>query len=192
MSAVAGVEGHALKELWRRRWPACPPIGYELRSAYPDVWVRFHSLPESKRYADDDDEYTVILERYDTVLDELFAGMDVYVVEAVADATPEVPRFRPDANHWMTVLVDDDPDPEFRTYFHLYWRRLPWEWGVIDDLLLAVADDKVPSVFITDTRMRRVHHPYDGGADVLLATPVERELLRGRYRDWLSGHPSGQ
>ncbi|WP_425586907.1 DUF3885 domain-containing protein [Streptomyces yanii] len=37
-------------------------------------------MSESKRYAEDESEYTVVLERYNTVLDELFAGADVYVI----------------------------------------------------------------------------------------------------------------
>lgn len=74
-----------LTELWQQRWPSCPPVGYKLRDPYQDVWVRFHSLPESKRYAEDESEYTVVLERYNTVLDELFAGADVYVITPALD-----------------------------------------------------------------------------------------------------------
>ncbi|MGW2966627.1 DUF3885 domain-containing protein [Streptomyces mirabilis] len=33
--------------------------------------------------------------------------------------------------------------------------------------------------------------PYDGGADVILATPAERDRLRGRHTDRLSRHPAG-
>lgn len=44
---------------------------------------------------------------------------------------------------------------------------------------------------ITDLEMRRVHHPYDGGADVLLPTTGERDALKARHTDWLSTHRSG-
>ncbi|WP_432762322.1 DUF3885 domain-containing protein [Streptomyces sp. NBC_01220] len=33
------------------------------------------------------------------------------------------------------------------------------------------------------------HHPYDGGADVFLVAPGERNQMRDRHADWL--HPSG-
>ncbi|WP_434094648.1 DUF3885 domain-containing protein [Streptomyces hyaluromycini] len=33
--------------------------------------------------------------------------------------------------------------------------------------------------------------PYDGGADVILVTPAERDGVRDRHADWLSGHPAG-
>ncbi|WP_435845220.1 DUF3885 domain-containing protein, partial [Streptomyces flaveolus] len=37
-------------------------------------------------------------------------------------------------------------------------------------MLRDIADDKVAGVLITDTQMRRIHHPYDGGADDFLTT----------------------
>ncbi|MFC5905114.1 hypothetical protein ACFQ60_47815 [Streptomyces zhihengii] len=39
--------------------------------------------------------------------------------------------------------------------------------------------------------MGRVYHPADGGADVFLATPEERDQTRDRQIDWLSSYPSG-
>ncbi|MGW2707094.1 DUF3885 domain-containing protein [Streptomyces sp. NPDC001340] len=54
-----------------------------------------------------------------------------------------------------------------------------------------IADDKVAGILITDILMRRIHHPYDGGADVFLATPQERDRMRDRHAIWLSRHPSG-
>lgn len=52
-----------LLRLWEQRWPDCPPLAHELKSSYEDRWVRFHSLPESKRYAETEDEYEVLLGR---------------------------------------------------------------------------------------------------------------------------------
>jgi hypothetical protein len=39
--------------------------------------------------------------------------------------------------------------------------------------------------------LRRVHAPYDGGADVNLAATAERDRLRERHADRLSVQPSG-
>ncbi|MFB8783092.1 hypothetical protein VSS38_25695 [Streptomyces albogriseolus] len=180
-----------LTELWQQRWPGCPPVGYKLRGPYRDVWVRFHSLPDSKRYAEDESECTVVLERYNTVLDELFAGADVYVITPLWTTEAEVPRSQAVTGYWQSLLVEDDPDPAFRTYCHLFVARRPWRRGCIDDLLRDIADDKVAGVLITDTRLLRIHHPYDGGADAFLATSEERDRVRERHADWLSRHPLG-
>ncbi|MFJ3273993.1 hypothetical protein [Streptomyces sp. NPDC086776] len=77
--------------------------------------MRFHSLPKSKRYAENESEYAVVLERYNTVLDELFAGADMYVITPRWAAEPEVPPLQPDSGYWQSLLVEDDPEPEFRT-----------------------------------------------------------------------------
>ncbi|CAL9596730.1 hypothetical protein SUDANB171_05325 [Streptomyces sp. enrichment culture] len=185
-------EGRAeLTELWQRRWPRCPPVGHRLRDPYRDLWVRFHSLPESKRYPENESEYTVVLGRYNTVLDALFAGGDIYVITSAWTSAADAPPSRSLTGYWRSLLVNDDSDPEFRTYCHLFVVRRPWRSGCVDALLRDVADDTRAGVLITDTGMRRVHHPYDGGADVFLPTSGERDRLRERHADWLSSHPSG-
>ncbi|MEU3572191.1 hypothetical protein AB0E96_27760 [Kitasatospora sp. NPDC036755] len=131
------------------------------------------------------------MERYNTVLDELFAGEDVYVIIPKWTAEPDVPPHQPDAGYWQSLLIHDDPAPEFRTYYHLFAARRPWQRGCIDDLLRDVADDKTADVLVADARLERIHHPYDGGADVFLATPEERDRLRDRHSSWLSSHPAG-
>jgi hypothetical protein len=44
---------------------------------------------------------------------------------------------------------------------------------------------------IVDLALRRMYHPYDGGADVLAADSAERDALRDRHSAWLSKHPLG-
>ncbi|MFI7005425.1 hypothetical protein [Streptomyces sp. NPDC050145] len=152
--------------------------------------MRFHSLPESKRYPEDESEYSIVLERYNTVLDELFGCGEVYVITPAWATEAEVPAFQPDAEYWQSLLVKDDPDPEFRTYCHLFAVRRPWVYGCLDEMLRDIADDKVAGVLVTDTQIRRIYHPYDGGADVFLTTPGERDRTRDRHADWLSSNPS--
>jgi hypothetical protein len=80
---------------------------------------------------------------------------------------------------------------EFHTHTRLYADGRRWRHGCADDLLRAVADETLVEVFITDTGLRRIHPPYDGGADVILTTPAERDQLRYRHAAWLSSHPAG-
>ncbi|MGA5819321.1 DUF3885 domain-containing protein [Kitasatospora sp. NPDC094028] len=176
---------------WDRRWPGSLPVGHEIDAGERDVWVRFHSLPESKRYAEDEREYGILLERHNTVLDELFAGAEVYVLTSCWTDAPGAPAGRPGA-HWRSWLQTDDPDPEFRTYCHVFLERRPWRRGCLDGLLRRCADYQEAGVIVTDTGLRRLYHPYDGGADVFLTSSGERDRLRARHADWLSRHPSGR
>ncbi|MFE5586809.1 hypothetical protein [Kitasatospora sp. NPDC056531] len=186
------MDGEALTALWERRWPGSPPVGHEIDPGERDVWVRFHSLPRSKRHPETEREYAIALERYNTVLDELFAGAEVYVITPVWTAEPGAPGdpvVRPAGELWRSWLQTDDPDPEFRTYCHVFVERREWRRGCLDGLLRRVADDEVAGVVVADTGLRRLHHPYDGGADVFLASTEERDRLRERHGDWLSEHP---
>ncbi|MER6839581.1 DUF3885 domain-containing protein [Streptomyces platensis] len=189
--------GH-LSALWQRQWPMGPPLAHELRAAYSDRWVRFHSLPGSKRYPQTEDEYTVVLDRNNTVLEELFAGTDVYVVTTAWSNEPNGPEHptrrrevHSDGSFWMTIANDVDPDPEFHTYTHLYADRRPWQRGSIDGILREVAHDVLSGVIISDVGLQRIHHPYDGGADIILTTPHERDGVRNRHTDWLPQPPTG-
>ncbi|MCZ9349631.1 hypothetical protein ACH4NS_11150 [Streptomyces mutabilis] len=188
-----------LAALWRERRPAGPPIAHGFRSRYPDHWVRFHTLPGSKRYPETEDEYATVLERHNAILDELFTGTDVFVVTADWAGTPDGPAHHPEPRrtlhprgiHWWTESDTADPDPDFHVHTRLYADRRPWRPGCVDELLRAVADDRLADVFLADTGFRRMHHPYDGGADVVLTTPDERDRLRDRHEEWLSDHPTG-
>lgn len=193
------IDPDLLAALWRERHPSAPPVAHTFRTRYADSWVRFHSLPGSKRYPESGDEYAIMLDRYNTILDELFADTDVFVVTMDWSDTPTGPpgystprpALHPDSILWWTESDQDDPDPEFHTHTRLYADRRRWSRGCIDGLLRAVADEALVEVFIADTELRHIHHPYDGGADVILATPTERDRMRDRHTDWLSSHPAG-
>ena len=188
-----------LSALWQQQWLECPPFADELKLAYRDRWVRFHSLPESQRYPETEAEYDIVLHRYNTVLDELFHGQEVRIITTDWSGSSEPPalsaqhaRWNPGADHWTSLLTDEDEtDPDYISYTHLYVSCRPWQPGLVNELLRAAADYATVGVMITSLAFDRVHHPYDGGADILLSTTDERDALKRRHADWLSDHPSG-
>lgn len=162
-----------------------------------DRWVRFHSLPGSKRYAEDDSEYATILHRHNALLDELSGpAADLQVITLEVASSP-VPRRRtpmlqdllPEAECW-SVLSWPDLDPEL-AFAHAYVSRVAWQPRRLDQLLRTVADDQIAHVIITPPDLAWLYAPYDGGADVLLANAALRDDLRDRHRQWLSSHPGG-
>lgn len=163
----------ALSALWDERWPGCPKLPYELRGAIRDRWVRFHTLPGSKRYPHTEVEFRTVLARHNTVLAELVTGSAVLVVTVgYSDGpTPHQPgrspatvAVHPDGVYWTSECMDDESD--FTAWMHLYVSQLPWSPGCLDSLLRRVADDVVTNVLVADTGLRWLYHPYDGGMDV--------------------------
>lgn len=186
---------------WDSRWPGQEPISYRLRS--DARWVRFHSLPQSKRYPDDEHELEEVLTRHRTVLDELAAtagdeDRHVVVVTASWSASSQpIPRSAPvaaaipGAQYWMSVRTEEDS--AFRTWVwtHLYVDVVSLDDPGVEQLLRIVADDQTANALILAPDLSWLYAPYDGGADVYPATPEQRDELAAIHADWLSATDSG-
>ncbi len=196
-------EPDSLTELWARRWPRCRPIGHELRHSAYDRWIRFHSLPESKRYAESAGEYAELLARHQVVLRELQAvsgctgSDDLTVITAAWSDTvdrierdPDLVLAIPAPKPWISVLRErEDDGREFWT--HLFISRAARGSDELDRLLRLVAGDGTAAVIISDAELNWLYHPYDGGGDVIAASPEHRDGLRKAHAEWLPDNPLG-
>ncbi len=57
---------------WELCYPGYHPVGYRLRISGATHWLRFHSLPRSKRHADTDAEWAELLYRQERLGEEIF------------------------------------------------------------------------------------------------------------------------
>ncbi|WP_456320375.1 DUF3885 domain-containing protein [Nonomuraea angiospora] len=143
-------------------------------------------------------EYQILLHRHNTVLTEMFAGQDVYVVTVsyVPDegftelSTTDPHALNPGSRLWTKVRDDDDSDPGGTMDVHI--GRQQWKPGILDPLLRAVAEFECSDVITMDTDLCCLYHPYDGGADVSLANAQERDQLKASHSDWLPVNPFGR
>lgn len=185
---------------WHERFPNCEPVSHWMRTAFRDRWVRFHSLPESKRYPEDESEYQIALQRHNCILWELLEGeRDVVLLTTGYSETPEPVRsydelstLDPNAKPWQTIakhnVSSDFADP---TYWHVFASALEWESSLFNPLIRLVADDVVANVMVVHPECRWLLHPYDGGMDVIAETPAAKGRLRAAHKDWLSALASG-
>lgn len=187
---------------WTRAWGPRPPLSYELRGRFPDRWVRFHSLPGSKRYAGSQEEHDEILHRHMTTLSQLTGhashpGTSLLAITAswsqtatATDRSGQLCRAMPAAAYWTSVLTDDSPGDD-QVWAHLWVSATSLSDPDLKELLRLAADDISGPVVITSADIRWLYAPYDGGADVITDTSQHRDQLRHQHRDWLSAHPSG-
>jgi hypothetical protein len=197
-----------LSNRWRLAFPDLLPIGHQLRGG--EHWVRFHTLPGSKRYADDEHEYGEILYRHRTLLARLRnsvagggapGGDDLYVVTPSwsGGATPaprsaSVARTTPAAEHWQSICTTHPEDiarGDEPMFTHLFVDCLSPEDAKLTDLLRLVADDRTGDVIISDRKLNWLYHPYDGGADIITRDPAVISQLRHTFHEWLPTNPAG-
>lgn len=201
MRGLTGEFGHpedsdrcrSLTAAWERTWPNAEPLGYRLREAYAERWVRFHSLPGSKRYAESAKEYAESLRRQRALLDELMSGLwPEHLVVLAEDwghedlGTGRTRSLVRDAWPWRRV-VESDPDLVGASFI---WVNIGVSNRQLDRLLRAIADDRAAAI-LTVADLSWLFCPYDGGVDVILPDRDTRDALRDGHPQWLSDTPSG-
>jgi hypothetical protein len=183
-----------LDAAWAARWPGLAPMPggeyFPRRDLYGVHWVRFHSLPNGKRYAETPDETREILERHFAVLealhtertsDLLIVGEDWGWYDGVDLAGGWTKRYLPGAWPWRKWRHDSDEESD---PFHYFWVSSARQVRDLGPLLERVAAWQA-TVWISDNGLNWMYHPYDGGADVYARTADERDSLVSSYSTWL-------
>jgi hypothetical protein len=119
------VDTAVLSRLWDEQWPGCSKVPYELRTVR-DRWIRFHTLPDSKRYPESEAEYATVLARHNAILGELVTTSAVLVTTADYSEAPQpqAPRratgvdlILPEPVYWTSVPINEEPRFESWTVF---------------------------------------------------------------------------
>ena len=188
---------------WNRHFSGVLPIADTFRTTFNDRWVRFHSLPESKRYAESESEYQTVFFRHNSLIARLCKDSKLILMTAFysGNSTPvkDIGRssfnlfeLDPSAKHWQTVALHEI-DSELGTECYLHFFASEWNWSpaVFDPILKLVADDVLRNVSIFSLEGNWLYHPYDGGADVICTSVSQRNLIRKEFSEWLSGYSGG-
>jgi hypothetical protein len=181
-----------LDTAWEARWPTTPPVGFLLRGYHADRWIRFHTLPDSKRYPESENEYATILNRHHTLLEELGYRGRCYVIASFFEG-PDIPPVSPDetgipkAERWRSLPPPEGEDEAMVAFAG----EMQVPSSQLDLLLRDIIDDTAASTTLIAPAGDWLYHPYDGGADVIAPTAEARDRLRDRHREWLPAHPRG-
>ena len=169
------------------------PIGYELKYAGAPNWVRFHSLPTSKRYADTDEERAVLLERQNTLAAKVLGEGPCWIAQShwPQPSVYERDFFRAARELGLDHALEFLPLTTEGGEWSVHARLTTWPASASRDLLLSIADDQAaPTIWMSDAD-GAVFAPYDGGVDLFLPTTKAMLDLKRAHPDWLSSHPAG-
>jgi hypothetical protein len=177
--------------LWRQEFGAVAPIGYLCREALPSRWLRIHSLPESKRYADDETEYAELLRRHDEVASTILGnGEECVLFATVYDehdlAAAELPVIDGVTFTDVPDLATDDEVP-----IRIAAAPAVWNFARFEELIRAIADDRSCRVLFANFARHTAYAPYDGGADLFLDSPESVSRMKKMWRKWLSARADG-
>ena len=188
--------------LWTLNYPDTVPISYLFKHDYSDRWFRIHSLPESKRYAEDEDEWETLLSRQNEIITDLF-GLDTPILILTGEynwgdnrqihITEEEEIFKPFSFIRLNNIELNKIDPEQYDVPDIYrpaFAQTIWKINYHDKLLREIANDKV-RVFFVSFDKNVIVAPYDGGVDFVLKDILTKEKYKTKYRQWLSEREDG-
>jgi hypothetical protein len=171
------------RAFWSRSYPGVDPIGYQFRYRMPERWLRIHSLPGSRRYAESVDEWTELLHRQNRVFDDLIGETStVRIVINYIDIRN--PLFDEYAFTDIGTFVDMDAE----TVFQSFLISTEWRTGSLNPMLRMIANDEMRAFVIGPDC---IVAPYDGGMDLILSDSEERDRWKLVYQPWLSAREDG-
>ena len=183
---------------WQEAVGPVAPVGHVLRRFFADRWVRFHSLPDSKRYAETSEEYEELVRRHLTITNELFdPGEEIFIfcsdwrdpesgranLQQVLEAAPSEKLVDLLANPGVVSPEDDD--------FHSVRASVAtWQPAFFENIVQAAADEKVWGLCFASPGSQSVYCTHDGGMDVF-ASPDLCVSIAAKFSDWKSSREHG-
>ena len=186
-----------LTKYWNEQFGKFRPEAHQLKHQFRDRWVRFHTLPDSKRYPESELEYQEIFRRHNLLLRSVTDLNPILVV--VPEYSENREASQPEINlqalfsmtsPWVTLKQHEDDDP-MENYWHLHVAKVAYSGAELNGLFRLVANDEVGNILILCITKNVLYHPYDGGADVILPSSEKRDIVKEKYKEWLSSHPEG-
>ena len=190
------------QERWTLNFPDTVPISHLFKQDYLDRWFRIHSFPEPKRYADNDDEWEILLTRQNEIITDLF-GIDLPVLlvageynwgdQRIIHTTEEQEVFKTysftQIDNIDLFKLDSEQYDEVDIYRPAFAETV-WKPHKHDRLLKEIASDSTRAFFVWFEKILIVA-PYDGGVDFILKDTLTRDCYKEKYREWLSGRNDG-
>jgi len=183
----------------RSQWfqhPFCEafPMAHFMRQAFPELWLRIHSLPESKRYPEDDTERLIVFDRYSRFGSALLGeSAPCLIVQSRFVGFPRSSEILPELD-WMPIhrVGDENQDEdEVEDVWDSWVAHTIWKPSTFRTLLLEIADNRESNIAFLSETTDCVFTPYDGGADGFSFDTSLLHRLSGEFAPWLSAHPLG-
>ena len=183
---------------WNTNFKETIPLYFTFREAFPERWLRIHSLPESKRYADSESEMKILLCRQNQVFsDEIKENDDIYLVrDEYFINTGEIEDefdFYPEYNFQKISVIklnDYYNDYEENEKLNILVTKDKWKKNHFNKLLEDIAND-VSMVFFISIKRKIIFAPYDGGMDIIYQNEQQRNFYKEIYKNWLSKRDDG-
>jgi hypothetical protein len=188
---------------WAEHFAETPPINHLFKHLLKEKWLRIHSLPESKRYAETDEEWAELFERQHVLFQDLMPPNELFYMllglygqgEKIYDESIF------EAYDFFKTLTFNElekvdlyetsgdwyDEGMFYTPCFAEVKNNPHDFNAI---LRAIANDEI-RVFFLNPNHNCIIAPYDGGVDLILKDKETMLFYKEKYKNWRSEREDG-
>ena len=164
------------------------PVACVMRHRLPHLWLRVHSLPDSKRYPETEEERDVVMARYASFGTALLGvKAPCYIVRS------QMNEDTLDSKYWGSFAWTKLPrvDESDEDYWSSWCADAIWCPEEFRVLLADVAEDRDWGVAFVSKVSNSIFAPYDGGSDGFSLDPGLLSRLKVEFQPWLSARSDG-
>lgn len=177
-------------KFWTSRFGNCPPVGYIMKSQYPQHHIRIHSLSSGKRYPENDGDWKEASFRMNSIINYITKNehttflMASYGTDSdLFDSYPDLqglisePDFFLSYNVIGTVLDSD--------MWRFYCCGGLWGTKESDKILRLISHDELRNFSVLSKLTGSVCCFYDGGADVIFSESNFMNTFCSYFHTWI-------
>ena len=189
------------EQFWKETYALTPPIPHLFKRAYSTRWLRVHSLPEAKRYPDNDLEWSILLDRQKSFLTDLLGSEDSILLVTGEYFNPTSPLIfspHPCLHHLSftklspiaLAMIDGNEEYDPGERYQPFCAPVDGSIVTNESLLQDIANDEL-RVFFVSFEHDLLIAPYDGGVDIIFKDEVTKDHYKTKYKNWVSSRRDG-
>jgi hypothetical protein len=191
------------QQYWAENFPNTPPINHLFKHNLSEKWLRIHSLPEAKRYAETEEEWAILFERQHTLFQDLMPQHETFYLllglYSQGEKIYDTSIFQ-DYDFFKTLTFNELEKTDLYKmsgdwydegmFYTPYFAEVKNNPNDFDTILKAIANDEI-RVFFLNSKNNCIIAPYDGGVDLIFNNHETKDFYRKKYSAWLSEREDG-
>ncbi len=193
--------------VWSHYYGDCVPLTNIFKYNLRNKWLRFHSLPNGKRHAQNNDELSEIIKKKHCLMKDVIGDSSkAFVVFATPNYETSPSEFNLDCELNQThkayievcnkIIEKFNLENEFtinfdEMSFSINSALVELDKFSFDDVFSQIANDELDYLFIMNPKNGDIFAPYDGGVDLIIGDETKKANLREKHKNWLSNREDG-
>jgi len=145
---------------WASNFAETIPIQHYFKHDYADRWFRIHSLPESKRYAGDENDWCILLDRQNKIISDLLDGHSNFLLVTGEHTSEGYVELHPidEVNSLKNInFISLDPidlnkirpdEYDNGQFYTPMFSEQIWQANKFDNLLKDIAEENIRAFFV--------------------------------------------